>query len=182
MKYKLASVLTTDTFNCLETLVHTTASLCEETNFSFQLEERVLYVQKRPFLHTFLERVEELFRIIIFTAGTRDYVDHILDKLDPGRRFTSRRAYHYSCIFSDDSYTEPVDLAKLVIVDNTPAVFHALQVNNGVPMKSWFGDPRDRELLFLLPFLKILAGADDVRPLIAESGQILTSNGSGTGE
>uniref|UniRef100_A0A7N0U4B6 FCP1 homology domain-containing protein n=1 Tax=Kalanchoe fedtschenkoi TaxID=63787 RepID=A0A7N0U4B6_KALFE len=156
-----------------ETLVHTTASPCEGTDFSFQLEERALYVRKRPFLDAFLERVGELFRIIIFTAGTRIYADHVLDRLDPGKRFTSSRAYRDSCIFSDESYTKDltvlgVDLAKLAIVDNTPAVFHELQVNNGIPIKSWFGDPTDQELLSLLPFLEILADADDVRPFIAE--------------
>ncbi|KAL9675987.1 hypothetical protein QQ045_004198 [Rhodiola kirilowii] len=156
-----------------ETLVHTTASPCDGTDFSFQLEERVLYVRKRPFLHAFLERVSELFRIIIFTAGTRNYADHVLDILDPGRRLTSRRAYRDSCTFSDNSYTKDLtvlgfDLAKLALVDNTPAVFHEMQVNNGIPIKSWFGDPTDQELLSLLPFLEILAGADDVRPFIAD--------------
>lgn len=41
------------------------------------------------------------------------------------------------------------------------------QIDNGVPIESWFDDPNDRELLLLLPFLESLVGVDDVRPLIA---------------
>lgn len=43
-----------------------------------------------------------------------------------------------------------------------------LQVNNGIPIKSWFDDPADCALISLLPFLETLVDADDVRPIIAK--------------
>jgi len=43
-----------------------------------------------------------------------------------------------------------------------------LQVNNGIPIKSWFTDPSDCALISLLPFLEALVDADDVRPIIAK--------------
>ena len=43
-----------------------------------------------------------------------------------------------------------------------------LQVNNGIPIKSWFDDPSDHALISLLPFLESLVDADDVRPIIAK--------------
>jgi TFIIF-interacting CTD phosphatase-like protein len=43
-----------------------------------------------------------------------------------------------------------------------------LQVNNGIPIKTWSSDPCDVSLLELIPFLETLAVAEDVRPIIAE--------------
>ncbi|KAF0906798.1 hypothetical protein E2562_012583, partial [Oryza meyeriana var. granulata] len=36
-----------------------------------------------------------------------------------------------------------------------------LQVDNGIPIKSWFDDPSDQELVELLPFLESLVGVED---------------------
>lgn len=42
------------------------------------------------------------------------------------------------------------------------------QLNNGIPIASWYEDAADCELLHLLPFLAKLATAPDVRPLVAQ--------------
>ena len=57
------------------------------------------------------------------------------------------------------------DLTKAVLVDNSPHAF-GYQVDNGIPIESWFDDPNDTELLKLERFLRSLHGADDVRPII----------------
>ncbi|KAK8992481.1 hypothetical protein V6N11_048560 [Hibiscus sabdariffa] len=159
-----------------ETLVHSTLEACDDADFNFtvffNMKEHTVYVKQRPHLHTFLEKVAEMFEVIIFTASQSIYAEQLLDILDPDQKLISRRVYRESCIFSDGSYTKDltvlgVDLAKVAIIDNSPQVFR-LQVNNGIPIKSWFNDPSDCDLISLLPFLETLAVVDDVRPIIAK--------------
>ncbi|XP_062094675.1 phosphatase PSR1 isoform X2 [Humulus lupulus] len=159
-----------------ETLVHSTLEPCEDADFTFtvffNMKEHTVYVRKRPHLKIFLERVAEMFEVIIFTASQSIYAEQLLDILDPDGNILSRRVYRESCIFSDGSYTKDltvldIDLAKVAIIDNSPQVFR-LQVNNGIPIKSWFDDPSDCALISLLPFLETLVDADDVRPIIAK--------------
>ncbi|GMI77725.1 SCP1-like small phosphatase 4 [Hibiscus trionum] len=159
-----------------ETLVHSTLEPCDDADFTFtvffNMKEHTVYVKQRPHLHTFLEKVAEMFEVIIFTASQSIYAEQLLDIVDPDQKLISRRVYRESCIFSDGSYTKDltvlgVDLAKIAIIDNSPQVFR-LQVNNGIPIKSWFDDPSDCALISLLPFLETLVDVDDVRPIIAK--------------
>lgn len=159
-----------------ETLVHSTLECCDDANFSFpvffNMKENMVYVRQRPYLQMFLERVVEMFDVVVFTASQSIYAEQLLDKLDPDGKIISRRAYRESCTCLDGNYIKDlaifgVDLAKIAIIDNSPQVFQ-LQVNNGIPIKSWFDDPSDHALISLLPFLETLADADDVRPLIAK--------------
>ncbi|KAG8365590.1 hypothetical protein BUALT_Bualt18G0121600 [Buddleja alternifolia] len=158
-----------------ETLVHSTLDCCGNADFTFtsffDMKEHTVYVKCRPHLETFLKRVAEMFEIVVFTASQSIYANPLLDILDPDGKLISRRAYRDSCIVSEGTYTKDltvlgVDLAKVAIIDNSPQVFR-LQVNNGIPIKSWFDDPSDCALISLLPFLETLVDADDVRPIIA---------------
>ena len=44
-------------------------------------------------------------------------------------------------------------MKRMVLVDNSPHAF-GYQVDNGIPIESWFDDPKDKELLHLLTFLE----------------------------
>ncbi|KAE9610388.1 putative protein-serine/threonine phosphatase [Lupinus albus] len=159
-----------------ETLVHSTLEHCDDADFTFNvfynMKENTVYVRQRPNLHTFLEIVSEMFEVVIFTASQSIYAKQLLDILDPDGRLISRRVYRDSCILSHGNYIKDltvlgVDLTKVAIIDNSPQVFR-LQVNNGIPIKSWYDDKLDCALMSLLPFLEILADSDDVRPIIAQ--------------
>ncbi|XP_066306633.1 uncharacterized protein [Miscanthus floridulus] len=157
-----------------ETLVHSTLDHCDNADFTlevfFNMKNHTVYVRKRPYLKMFLEKVARMFEVVIFTASQRIYAEQLIDKLDPDGKYISRRIYRESCIFSDGCYTKDltilgIDLAKVAIVDNTPQ----LQVDNGIPIKSWFDDPSDQELIELLPFLESLVDSEDVRPIISKT-------------
>ncbi|XP_062206430.1 uncharacterized protein LOC133908423 [Phragmites australis] len=159
-----------------ETLVHSTMEHCDDADFTFpvffNMKEHVVYVKKRPHVHMFLEKMAEMFEVVIFTASQSVYADQLLDMLDPEKKLFTKRYFRESCVFTESSYTKDlnvvgVDLAKVAIIDNTPQVFQ-LQVNNGIPIESWYNDPSDEALPQLIPFLETLAVADDVRPIIAK--------------
>uniref|UniRef100_A0A0E0D9K8 FCP1 homology domain-containing protein n=1 Tax=Oryza meridionalis TaxID=40149 RepID=A0A0E0D9K8_9ORYZ len=158
-----------------ETLVHSTLEPCEDSDFTFpvhfNLREHTIYVRCRPYLKEFLETVASMFEIIIFTASQSIYAEQLLNILDPKRRLFRHRVYRESCLFVEGNYLKDLsvlgrDLAHVVIVDNSPQAF-GFQLDNGVPIESWFDDRNDRELLTLLPFLRSLVGVEDVRPCIA---------------
>ncbi|CAL9053676.1 unnamed protein product [Musa banksii] len=159
-----------------ETLVHSTLEPCEDADFTFPVnfnfKEHTIYVRCRPYLKDFLEKVASLFETIIFTASQSIYAEQLLNVLDPKRKLFRHRVYRESCVFVDGNYLKDLsvlgrDLAHVIIVDNSPQAF-GFQLDNGIPIESWFDNRNDRELLSLLPFLESLAGTDDVRPLIAQ--------------
>ncbi|KAL3339348.1 hypothetical protein AABB24_028125 [Solanum stoloniferum] len=158
-----------------ETLVHSTLEPCDDADFTFSvnfnLKDHTVYVRCRPHLRDFMDRVSSLFEIIIFTASQSIYAEQLLNVLDPKRKVFRHRVYRESCIFVDGNYLKDLsvlgrDLAHVIIIDNSPQAF-GFQVDNGIPIESWFDDRYDKELLSLLPFLESLVGVEDVRPIIS---------------
>jgi CTD small phosphatase-like protein 2 len=143
--------------------------------FSYDFEDTTIHVRCRPYLQDALEKLAQLYEIIVFTAGTKAYADHILDYIDPKNTIFKRRLYRTDCILVEQFFIKDLDIildrerSEMIIVDNSILAF-AFDLDNGVPINSYMGtEPDDKELLFLYSFLEEVASAKDVRKPIADS-------------
>lgn len=90
-----------------ETLVHCSLEIplenCDKVTISYEKtpkikENATCYVDKRPFLDEFLEKMGRIFEISIFTSSTKGYADPIIDYIDP-RKIIKKRFYREVKIF-----------------------------------------------------------------------------------
>ncbi|KAF8594944.1 NIF-domain-containing protein [Ceratobasidium sp. AG-I] len=156
-----------------ETLVHSSFKLIPQADYIIPVEiesqwHRV-HVIKRPNVDEFLEKMGELFEIVVFTASLSKYVDPVLDKLD-AHKVISHRLYRESCYIHKGNYIKDLSqlgrpLKEIILLDNSPASY-IFQPNNSIPISSWFNDPQDTELTDLCPFLFDLRAVDDVRAIL----------------
>ncbi|KAJ6250114.1 scp1-like small phosphatase 4-related [Anaeramoeba flamelloides] len=149
--------------------------------------EQIIYVQKRPYLETFLEECAKLFEVVIFTAGIKEYADQVLDHIDPENSFISHRLYRDSCKkFEGSHYVKDLSLLgrkleKCIIIDDQPSSYH-LQPENAIPIKEFLGninpDTKDfqsqglmfnNELKIILKILQQFEKCENVYPLLEKT-------------
>jgi len=158
-----------------ETLVHSSFKPVPDADFivPVDIDEQIhqVYVLKRPGVDEFMKLCGELFEVVVFTASLSKYADPVLDLLDVNKA-VHQRLFREGCVQHQGSFVKDLGrlgrpLARTCIVDNSPAsyLFHP---QNAIPIETWFDNPADTELLDLMPFLRELAKADDMRPLIAK--------------
>jgi CTD small phosphatase-like protein 2 len=128
----------------------------------FQGKEFTVHAWLRPSLHSFLDKIRGKFEVVVFTASQPQYANAILDILDPNQQHFQHRLFRQSCIEVEDNHVKDLnvlgrDLSKVILVDNSPHVF-GYQLDNGVPITSWYDDPNDHELEKLEWFLQGLEG------------------------
>lgn len=164
-----------------ETLVHCSVEPLAKADLTFRVEfnsqEYLVYVKLRPHLYTFLRAVKQWYEVIVFTASQRIYADKLLNILDASGDLIRHRVFRDSCVCVEGNYLKDLtvlgrSLQHTLIVDNSVQAF-GFQLDNGVPIESWFGEKEeeenDTELLKLIPFLDHLRHQQDVRPTLKQT-------------
>jgi len=127
---------------------------------------------KRPGIDYFLRYLSQYYELVIFTTLPFAQADPVIRKLDPFRivmwpLFREATRYEKGEYVKDLSYLNR-DLSKVILID-TKASHAAHQPGNAIILPPWKGDPKDRDLVALIPFLEHIAtvGVADVRPVLA---------------
>ncbi|KAG5500280.1 hypothetical protein JIQ42_04617 [Leishmania sp. Namibia] len=136
-----------------------------------------VYVAFRPHLHRFLEAVAPLFEVVIFTASLSTYCGPLMDSIDKQRILGGLRLFREHCSVVGTTYVKDLsllgrNLEQVAIIDNSP-IAYLFQQRNAIPITSWFDDPRDEELLRLIPVLEALAEADTVYDVLDNYNALL---------
>ena len=163
-----------------ETLVHCSIDPINNSDLTFNVDfNGTLYdvfVRKRPHFEEFLKHVSKTFEVVVFTASQQVYAETLLDILDPDKIWIHHRLYRDACLCVDGNYLKDLtvlgrDLSSTVLVDNSPHAF-GYQIDNGIPIESWFDDDKDTELMKLCPFLDRLHTCKDVRSILRTQFQL----------
>lgn len=156
-----------------ETLVHASINPIQDYDLTFAVQFNEIscnvFVKKRPHLEEFLELVSKWYEVTVFTASQRAYAEQMLNILDPDKKYIKHRLYREHCLNVGGNYLKDLnvlgrELKHTIIIDNSPNAF-GYQVDNGLPIESFFDDPHDKELLKIVPFLQRICQEDvaDVR-------------------
>lgn len=124
----------------------------------------------RPYAKECLETANQYFEVVVFTASHSCYANVVLDYIDPTGELIHHRLFRESCVVTNGVYVKDLriiinrSLKDMVIVDNAAYSF-GYQLENGIPIISWYDDQYDSELSNLIDYMKELAGTEDVRTM-----------------
>lgn len=98
----------------------------------------------------------------------------MINYLDPTGELIQYRLYQSDCIATaEGAYVKDLrilnrNIERVVMIDNSVWSF-AAQLDNGIPILPWTGDPEDKELRELAAYLGKLSLAEDVRAVNRET-------------
>ena len=156
-----------------ETLVHSSFIPFEKNdlilNVNFDGVFYNIYVLVRPGAEQFIKEMGKYYEIVTFTASIESYASPLLDLLDKENN-VQYRLYRDHCNFVNGVFIKDLkrlnrSLKDIIILDNSPMAY-AFDVDNGLPILSWFDNRDDKELIRVQQILKFLSYVDDVRKYI----------------
>lgn len=158
---------------CLDldnTLILSTTRAPPICDFIIKVDGEDVFVVKRPFLDNFLAEVSKIADIYLFTSAEEEYVNQILEYLDPFDRIFKKKFYRDSCRLINGIYVKDiricgVDLSKIAIVDDYENSY-CLTPYNGIYIKPFVDIVKDCELNRVFMIIKQMLYLTDVRTLL----------------
>ncbi|KAF8809047.1 HAD-like protein [Phlegmacium glaucopus] len=127
---------------------------------------------KRPGVDYFLAYISQFYEVVIFTTQPGYTIDPILDQLDRYHLYLMYRLYREATRFVDGKIVKDLsylnrDLSKVIMLD-TDLDHVSTHPQNAVVLPKWKGDPKDKGLVAMIPFLESIAiyNPPDVRPIL----------------
>lgn len=156
-----------------ETLIHATE---KKLNKKEDFKIFNYFVYNRPHLVFFLQELSKHFKMGIWSSGSDDYVQKIINKITPkdiqfeivwGR---SRCSIKRDFESQDYCYEKRLDklkrkgfkLEKILLIDDSPEKAKK-NYGNAIYIKEFIDDNRDNELLKLLKYLISLKNVENIR-------------------
>lgn len=131
-----------------------TPNTTDET-LQFSLNGSSVYVTKRQHVDEFLHHVSQTFAtVVIYSAGVSEYVDIIVDWLDPQQLFISKRLYRCSCKMRTGGLCKDLSAVtkhwrdRVVAIDDMPHVYR-FQTNHCIGIPPFNGTVQDDYLHWL---------------------------------
>ena len=132
-----------------------------------------LGINIRPHLKSSLDLIKNDYNIVIYSSNHKEYVDQILDYLDPDKEYFNYRLYQNHCYkFSINNkvyFTKDLnifkgicDLKDIVVVDCSVLGF-GFFLDNGIPIIPFYDSKEDVELKLLSYYLVCIASNNDLR-------------------
>ena len=174
-----------------ETLVHCVGEInkdnCDNPDFKYDHKIKVFLPCKkevtiginiRPHLKELLDKIKDIYNIVIFTASHRSYSDAVLNYLDPEDKYFHYRLYRDSCVLYKkndiqfyikdlDIFKDNYNLKDIIMIDNSILSF-AYHLNNGIPVVPFYDSKQDNELPLLCFYLLSIASFKDLRKVNKE--------------
>ena len=144
----------------------------DETLIHFKvlnIEDNKGVIQLRPGLIEFFDAIKPYYEIIVFSSSNKKYTDLIINSIDDKKKYIDHRLWRDHCIIISNDFVKDISrigrpINKIVIVDNIPQNFR-LHKENGIYIKSFYGDNSNDKILFSLNkiLINIALNEGDIR-------------------
>ena len=134
----------------------------DETLIHFKIDNKMKnsnkgVIQLRPWLNEFLSEIKPYYEIIAFSNGDKKYTELILNAIDKNKIFFDNKLCRNNCIMMNNDFVKDIsilkkDINKIIIVDNLIQNYR-LHLENGINIKSFYGEINDKILLELKKIL-----------------------------